>query len=94
MWPPRIIANDSALEKIADNAGERTWVDNFAVRCADLPAPMVAAVTDAVRQMSLDHKEELARMAVEETGMGRVDHKIMKIINTAAIQWISIDTMS
>jgi acyl-CoA reductase-like NAD-dependent aldehyde dehydrogenase len=40
-------------------------------------------ITDAVRQMALDHKEELARMAVEETGMGRVDHKIMKIINSA-----------
>jgi aldehyde dehydrogenase len=40
-------------------------------------------ITDAVRQMALDNKEELARMAVEETGMGRVDHKIMKIINSA-----------
>jgi acyl-CoA reductase-like NAD-dependent aldehyde dehydrogenase len=40
-------------------------------------------ITDAVRQMALDHKEELARMAVEETGMGRVDHKIAKIINSA-----------
>lgn len=40
-------------------------------------------ITDAVRQMALDHKEELARMAVEETGMGRVDHKIMKIVNSA-----------
>jgi aldehyde dehydrogenase len=40
-------------------------------------------ITDAVRQMALDHKEELARMAVEETGMGRLDHKIAKIINSA-----------
>lgn len=40
-------------------------------------------ITDAVRQMALDHKEEFARMAVEETGMGRVDHKILKIINAA-----------
>ncbi len=41
-------------------------------------------ITDAVRQMALDNKEDLARMAVEETGMGRVDHKILKIINSAA----------
>ena len=40
-------------------------------------------ITDAVRQMILDHKEELARMTVEETGMGRVDHKIAKFINTS-----------
>ena len=39
--------------------------------------------TDAVRQMTLDHKEEFARMTVEETGMGRVDHKIQKHINVA-----------
>jgi len=39
--------------------------------------------TDAVRQMTLDHKEEFARMTVEETGMGRVEHKILKHINAA-----------
>ena len=38
---------------------------------------------DAVRQMAIDHKEELARMTVEETRMGRVDHKILKFINAA-----------
>lgn len=40
-------------------------------------------ITDALRQMALDHKEELAAMTVEETGMGRVDHKIAKFINAA-----------
>ncbi len=40
-------------------------------------------ITDAVRQMALDHKEELAKMTVEETKMGRVDHKISKFINAA-----------
>lgn len=39
--------------------------------------------TDAVRQMTYDHKEELARETVEETGMGRVDHKIAKLVNAA-----------
>ena len=39
--------------------------------------------TDAVRQMTLDHKEQLARMTVEETKMGRVDHKIAKLVNAA-----------
>lgn len=40
-------------------------------------------ITDAVRQMALDHKEELAKMTVEETKMGRVEHKISKFINAA-----------
>jgi acyl-CoA reductase-like NAD-dependent aldehyde dehydrogenase len=38
---------------------------------------------DAVRQMAIDHKEELSQMTVEETGMGRVDHKILKYVNAA-----------
>lgn len=41
------------------------------------------AITDAVRQLAIDHKEELARMTVEETTMGRVDHKIAKFINAS-----------
>lgn len=32
----------------------------------------------AMRQAAIDHAEELARMAAEETGMGRVEDKIMK----------------
>lgn len=38
---------------------------------------------DAVRTMAIENKEDLARMTVEETGMGRVDHKISKFINAA-----------
>jgi aldehyde dehydrogenase len=40
-------------------------------------------ITDAVRQMTLDHKDELARMTVEETRMGRVNHKTAKLVNAA-----------
>jgi acyl-CoA reductase-like NAD-dependent aldehyde dehydrogenase len=39
--------------------------------------------TDALRQMTLDHKEEFSRLTVEETGMGRIEHKIQKHINVA-----------
>ncbi len=39
--------------------------------------------TDAVRQMTLDHKEEFSQMAVSETKMGRVEHKIAKHVNVA-----------
>jgi aldehyde dehydrogenase len=48
--------------------------------------------TDAVRQMTYDHKEELARETVEETGMGRVDHKTAKLVNAAknspGVEWL------
>ncbi|MGA9291647.1 MAG: hypothetical protein WBV81_03600, partial [Ignavibacteriaceae bacterium] len=37
----------------------------------------------AVKQMAYDHKETLARMTVEETKMGRVEHKIAKFENAA-----------
>jgi acyl-CoA reductase-like NAD-dependent aldehyde dehydrogenase len=40
-------------------------------------------IIDAVRKMALDHKEEFAKMTVEETKMGRVEHKIAKLINAA-----------
>jgi aldehyde dehydrogenase len=38
---------------------------------------------DAVRQVTLDYKEEFSRMAIEQTGMGRIEHKIAKHINVA-----------
>ncbi|MDW7682030.1 MAG: aldehyde dehydrogenase, partial [bacterium] len=38
---------------------------------------------DAVRRVTLDFKEEFSRMAVEQTGMGRAEHKITKHINVA-----------
>ncbi len=38
---------------------------------------------DAVRQLTMEHKEDFSRMAVEQTGMGRVDHKVLKHVNTA-----------
>lgn len=40
-------------------------------------------ITDAVRQMTLDYKEEFSRMAIEQTGMGRLPHKIAKHENVA-----------
>ena len=47
---------------------------------------------DAVRHMMLEHKEEFARMAVEQTGMGRVEHKIAKNANAAihspGVEWL------
>ena len=40
-------------------------------------------IVDAVRQATLDNKKRWSEMAVEQTGMGRVDHKIQKHINAA-----------
>jgi acyl-CoA reductase-like NAD-dependent aldehyde dehydrogenase len=38
---------------------------------------------EAIRKVALDYKEEFSRMAVEQTKMGRVEHKIKKHINVA-----------
>lgn len=43
-----------------------------------LPLEKRQAVVQAMRQAAKAHAEELARMAVEETQMGRVDHKRIK----------------
>ena len=40
-------------------------------------------ITDAVRQMTLNNLKEFAEMTVNETGMGRIDHKIEKFKNAA-----------
>ncbi len=39
--------------------------------------------TDGVRQVALDFKETFSRMAIEQTGMGRLTHKIAKHENVA-----------
>ena len=39
------------------------------------------AIIDALRQASLDHAKGLAQMTMEETGMGRIAHKIKKFEN-------------
>jgi aldehyde dehydrogenase len=39
--------------------------------------------TDAIRRVTLDYKEEFSRMALEQTGMGRLEHKIAKHVNVA-----------
>lgn len=38
---------------------------------------------DAVRQVALDYKEEFSKMAIEQTGMGRLEHKMAKHVNVA-----------
>ncbi len=40
-------------------------------------------ITDAIRKMAIDHKEELSQLTIEETTMGRLDHKIAKYINAS-----------
>ena len=37
-------------------------------------------IVDSVRRTMLEHAERLARIAVEETGLGRIDDKLRKIL--------------
>ncbi len=41
-----------------------------------------AKIIEAIRQISLEHVEELGHMELEETGFGRIDNKIFKIGET------------
>ncbi len=50
----------------------------------DCTLEMRRRITDAIKEELLQHVEELARLGVDETGMGRYDDKILK--NTVAIQ--------
>lgn len=52
-----------------------------------LPQEQVDAAVRAVGKSVYDHAEELALMAVEETGMGRVDSKIDKCRNKSKSIW-------
>ncbi len=55
------------FEMNADQPGERTLVDNFVVRCADLVAPTVSAVTDAGAGMYTFTVASAARAQVDVT---------------------------
>ena len=63
-----------------DTAIERAWEAHE--RLVALPLETRAKAIEAMRRVTLDHREELSRMAVEETGLGRVEDKIKK--NTLA----------
>lgn len=52
-------------------------------RLMELGIEKRAEIIQAMRRTALEHSEELARMAVEETGMGRYEHKVLKNRNAA-----------
>lgn len=47
----------------------------------------VDALVKVIAKVVFDNAEELARLAVEETGMGRVDHKIRKNQGKSRVLW-------
>lgn len=49
----------------------------------------VDAAAKAIGKAIYDHAEELAKMAVEETRMGRVDSKIAKCKNKSKSTWVA-----
>ena len=77
-----IQSEKSAPNKFSDSKGDWGVFDdmNDAVEAAheafllykERSVQCKRKIIDAVRQMAYDHKEELARMTVEETKMGRV----------------------
>src|SRR5262249_8890465 len=83
MQPPAIARNGSAPQD-----GGFATVDE-AVNAACEAQQQVAAMSlaergrmiDIIRGICNDRREELGRMELEETGVGRLDHKILKLQN-------------
>jgi acyl-CoA reductase-like NAD-dependent aldehyde dehydrogenase len=69
---------------VFDDMGEAVEATTLAQRIwADTPLSLKAAVIQALRDAMHQHAEEFARMARAETGMGRVEDKILKHHNAA-----------
>lgn len=71
---------DGVFENVSDaieaaHVAQRDWYENY--NLADRKR-----IVENIRRTGLQHVEELARMAVEETGMGRVEDKIVKLTAT------------
>ena len=91
----KVVAQNVGLNSSAGSAGKGDWgvFDdmNDAVEAAfnafqlfkERSIQCRKKFIDTVKQMTFDHKEILAKMTVEETKMGRMDHKITKFENAA-----------
>jgi acyl-CoA reductase-like NAD-dependent aldehyde dehydrogenase len=69
------IFDDAEGAVLATSRAQKTWVQMSKAQKAD--------VIEALRQAMHAHAEEFARMAQEETGMGRIEDKILKHHNAA-----------
>ena len=56
----------------------------------DMDQEMIDRIVEAMAKAAADHAEELARLAVEETGFGNVPHKIKKNVFAAQRVWEAI----
>lgn len=91
----RVLAGDSQAVGIKQTSSVSQWgvfdTVNDAVTAAhdaflkyrDFGLQDRKKFTDAIRRVTMDYKEEFSRMAIEQTGMGRLEHKIAKHINVA-----------
>ena len=52
---------------------------------ASTPLEKKRVIIDAIRKTAIENAETIAKMTVEETKMGRVSHKIQKLINSAKL---------
>jgi acyl-CoA reductase-like NAD-dependent aldehyde dehydrogenase len=78
--PPPAFDGRGILDTVesAVRAAERSFAE-----FRDVPLERRSAMIDAMRRVCLENAERLARMAVDETGLGRVEDKIRKNILVA-----------
>ena len=85
----------SGIKAAAPRDGVFSTVDE-AVNAAFEAQKRVAAMSleergrmvDIVRRICMDRREELGRMELEETKVGRLDHKILKLTNMRLVQGV------
>ncbi|MCX7020529.1 MAG: aldehyde dehydrogenase family protein [bacterium] len=67
--------------KTIDEAAEAAWQAHLKFRNSSLETRR--KIIDAMRSTTLEHKEDFSRRILEETKIGRYDHKVIKHINVA-----------
>ena len=88
MRPPQSSATPATSAAIAPRDGVFSTVDeavNAAYeaqkKVADMSLEERGRMIDIIRRICMERREELGRMEMEETKVGRLDHKILKLTN-------------
>ncbi|NLJ85758.1 MAG: aldehyde dehydrogenase [Firmicutes bacterium] len=80
--PTERVGQDGIFEKVDDAARAAAAAQRQLVA---MPLAARQKIIDAIREAAVANAERFARMTVEETGLGRYEHKVEKNINAARL---------
>jgi aldehyde dehydrogenase len=87
-FAPRTVSRDGVFETV-DEAASAAYEAQKQVAAMSLEER--GRMTDIICRVCNDRREELGRMEMEETKVGRLDHKILKLTNMRFV--LSVDAM-